>query len=83
MLAELHPWAISRAEQSGFRTVGICSGALGFSCNRRELERCRIAPPASWADLLRREFRGEIQVAPTNFPGPVHTTLATFVQLMG
>lgn len=83
MLAQLHPWAVRQAEMSGFRTVGIYSGALGYSFNRRELERRRIAPPTSWADLLRPEFRGEIQVANPNSSGTAYTMLATFVQLMG
>src|SRR5438128_3165340 len=30
-LAQLHPWAVKQAEQSGYRTVGIYMGALGFS----------------------------------------------------
>lgn len=83
MLQQLLPWAVRQAEQSRFRTVGIYSGALGFSYNRRELERRRIAPPTSWADLLRPEFRGEIQVANPNSSGTAYTMLATFVQLMG
>ncbi len=83
MLAELLPWAVRQAEQSRFRTVGIYAGALGYSFNSRELERRRIAPPTSWADLLRPEFRGEIQVANPNSSGTSYTMLATLVQLMG
>jgi iron(III) transport system substrate-binding protein len=83
LLAELRPWAVRQAEQSGFRTVGIYAGALGYSYNRRELERRRLAPPSSWADLLRPEFRGEIQVANPNSSGTAYTMLATLVQLMG
>jgi iron(III) transport system substrate-binding protein len=83
MLAELQPWAVRQAEQSRFRTVGIYAGALGYSYNRRELERRRIAAPTSWADLLRPEFRGEIQVANPNSSGTSYTMLATLVQLMG
>lgn len=83
MLAELQPWAVRQAEQSRFRTVGIYAGALGYSFNRRELERRRIAPPTAWADLVRPEFRGEIQVANPNSSGTSYTMLATLVQLMG
>ena len=83
MLDQLQPWAIRQAEQARFRTVGIYAGMLGYSYNRRELERRRIAPPTSWADLLRPEFRGEIQVANPNSSGTSYTMLATLVQLMG
>ncbi|WP_114377540.1 ABC transporter substrate-binding protein [Elioraea thermophila] len=82
-LALLHPWAVRQAEQSGFRTVGIYAGALGYSFNARELERRRIAAPRCWADLLRPEFRGEVQMADPNTSGTAYTMLATIVQLKG
>lgn len=83
MLAQLQPWAVRQAEQTGFRTVGIYSGALGFSFNRTQIERRRIAAPRCWADLLRPEFRDEVQVADPNSSGTAYTMLATFVQIMG
>ncbi|MCU0983480.1 MAG: ABC transporter substrate-binding protein [Acetobacteraceae bacterium] len=82
-LALLHPWAVRQAEQSGFRTVGIYAGILGYSFNTRELERRRVAAPRCWADLAKPEFRGEVQVADPNTSGTAYTMLATFVQLMG
>jgi iron(III) transport system substrate-binding protein len=82
-LALLHPWAVRQAEQSGFRTVGIYAGILGYSFNTRELERRRIAAPRCWSDLAKPEFRGEVQVADPNTSGTAYTMLATFVQLMG
>jgi iron(III) transport system substrate-binding protein len=83
MLAQLHPWAVRQAEQSGFRTVGIYAGALGYSYNVTELNRRRIAAPRCWSDLTRPEFRGEVQVADPNTSGTAYTMLATLVQLMG
>jgi len=82
-LALLQPWAVRQAEQSGFRTVGIYAGALGYSFNTRELERRRIEAPRCWADLLKPAFRGEVQVADPNTSGTAYTMLATLVQLMG
>jgi iron(III) transport system substrate-binding protein len=83
MLAELHPWAARQAEQSGFRTVGIYAGALGFSYNTQQLQRRRLSPPRCWADLLKPEFRDEVQVADPNSSGTAYTMLATLVQLNG
>lgn len=83
MLAELHPWAVRQAEQTGYRTVGIYAGALGYSYNVPELTRRRIAAPRCWADLAKPEFRGEVQVADPNTSGTAYTMLATLVQLMG
>ena len=39
--------------------------------------------PKCWADLLKPEFKGEVQVANPNSSGTAYTLLATLVQLMG
>ncbi|PWS35019.1 iron ABC transporter substrate-binding protein [Falsiroseomonas bella] len=83
MLAQLQPWAVRQAEQTGFRTVGIYAGALGYSYNAPELQRRRITAPRCWADLAKPEFRGEVQVADPNTSGTAYTMLATLVQIMG
>lgn len=83
MLAELQPWAASQAEQSGYKTVGIYAGALGYSFNTEMLASTGAAEPACWADLLKEEFRDEIQVANPNSSGTAYTMVATLVQLMG
>ncbi len=83
MHEQLHPWAISQARQTGFRTVGIYAGALGYSYNANELRRRRIAAPTCWADLAKPEYRGEVQVADPNTSGTAYTMLATLVQVMG
>jgi iron(III) transport system substrate-binding protein len=83
MLEQLQPWAVRQAEQTGFRTVGIYAGALGYSYNAPELQRRRIAAPRCWADLAKPEFRGEVQVADPNTSGTAYTMLATLVQIMG
>ena len=39
--------------------------------------------PKCWADLIKPEFKGEIQMANPNSSGTAYTALATFVQMMG
>ena len=82
-LSELQDWAVRQAEQSGYKTVGIYSGALGFSYNKPALEKKGIPPPKCWADLIKPAFKNEIQVADPNSSGTSYTMLATMVQLMG
>ena len=82
-LPQLHPWAQQQAQQSGYRTVGIYSGPLGFGYNTELLAKKKLAPPRSWADLLKPEFKGEIQVANPASSGTAYTMVATLVQLMG
>jgi iron(III) transport system substrate-binding protein len=83
MLAELQPWAVSQAEQSGYKTVGIYAGALGYSFNTEMLASTGAPEPTCWSDLLREEFRDEVQVANPNSSGTSYTMVATLVQLMG
>jgi len=80
MLAELQDWAVSQAQASGFRTVGIYAGALGFGYNTTMVD---DPAPACWADLLDARFDDDIQVANPNSSGTAYTLLATLVQIMG
>ena len=83
LLAQLHPWARKQAEESKFRTVGIYLGPLGFGYNTELLARKKAKPPASWADLLKPEFKGEVQMSNPASSGTAYTAMATLVQLMG
>jgi iron(III) transport system substrate-binding protein len=82
-LPTLQPWSQKQAERAKFRTVGIYMGALGYGYNSEELARRKLAAPACWADLIKPEFKGEVQVADPNSSGTAYTMLATLVQLMG
>jgi len=82
-LPQLHDWAQAQAAQSGYKTVGIYSGPLGFGYNPELLAKKKLAVPKSWADLLKPEYKGEIQVANPASSGTAYTMIATLVQLMG
>ncbi len=82
-LPQLHPWAQQQAQQSGFKTVGIYSGPLGFGYNPELLKKKKMNVPRTWADLLKPEYKGEIQVANPASSGTAYTMIATLVQLMG
>jgi iron(III) transport system substrate-binding protein len=83
MLDKLHPWATKQAEQSGHKTVGIYMGALGFGYNTELLAKKGLAEPKCWKDLIKPEYKGEVQIANPNSSGTAYTTLATIVQLFG
>jgi iron(III) transport system substrate-binding protein len=82
-LPQLHPWAQAQAEQSGWRTVGVYSGPLGFAFNTELLAKKKLAPPKCWKDLLAPALKGEVQVANPASSGTAYTMIATIVQLMG
>lgn len=83
MRDELHPWAISQAEAAGNRTIGVYSGALGFGYNKELLAKNNMPEPKCWADLIKPEYKGQVQMANPNSSGTAYTMLATIVQLMG
>jgi iron(III) transport system substrate-binding protein len=83
LLAELQPWALKQAEVSGYRTVGVYSGALGWGYNTEILAKKGLDAPACWKDLTDEKYRGEIQMANPNSSGTAYTALATLVQIMG
>jgi len=82
-LDKLHDWARKQAEQSGFKTVGIYAGALGFGYNPELLQKKKLAPPACWKDLVKPDYKDEIQMANPNSSGTAYTAVATIVQLFG
>lgn len=82
-LPKLHDWAQQQAKQAGYKTVGIYSGPLGFGYNTELLAKKKLAIPKTWNDLLKPEYKGEIQSANPASSGTAYTMIATLVQLMG
>ncbi len=82
-LTQLYPWAQDQAKQSGYKTVGIYSGPLGFGYNSELIAKKKLQVPKTWADLLNPSLKGEIQVANPASSGTAYTMVATLVQLMG
>lgn len=82
-LDELNDWAKSQAESSGYKTVGVYAGALGWGYNTEIFKSKGFKEPKCWADLLAPELKGEIQIANPNSSGTAYTALASLVQIMG
>lgn len=82
-LPKLQPWARRQAEQSGYKTVGIYAGALGFAYNTEQLARRKLAEPKCWRDLTKEEYRDEVQISNPASSGTAYTAVATLVQVFG
>ncbi len=82
-MTQLHPWAQRQSAQSGQRSVGIYLGPLGFAYNTELLAKKKLPVPRAWADLLRPEFKGEVQMANPASSGGAYTAVATMIQVMG
>ena len=82
-LPQLHAWAQQQAAQSKFRTVGIYSGPLGFGYNPELLAKKKLPVPKTWNDLLKPEYRGEIQVANPASSGTGYFDVIAWLTLFG
>jgi iron(III) transport system substrate-binding protein len=82
-LPQLHPWAQKQAEQAKYRTVGVYFSPLCFAYNTELITKKKLPIPKTWADLLKPEYKGEVQMANPNSSGTAYTVIATLVQLMG
>jgi iron(III) transport system substrate-binding protein len=82
-LPKLHIWAQAQAKSSGYKTVGVYLGVLGFSFNAEIISKKKIAIPTCWADLPKVEYKKEIQIASPHSSGTAYTAIATVVQIMG
>ncbi len=83
MLNELHPWAQQLGQISEHRVSGIYAGTLGIVWNTEQLAKRKLPAPKCWADLIKPEYKGELQMAHAATSGTSYTFLATLVQLMG
>ena len=82
-LDDLQPWARELYAITKKRTVGTGALVLGFGYNSELLAKKSLAPPACWDDLLKPQYKGEIQMANPNSSGTAYMVIATLVQMRG
>lgn len=64
--------------------AGVYVGSLGFATNQQWLdENPGVEAPASWDDLLKPEFEGQLMVAHPSSSGTSYTALCTVLQIKG
>ena len=79
----LRDWAAEQAKRSGYKTVGIYSGPLGFAYNTELLAKKKLRAPVCWADLIQPQYKDEVQMANPSSSGTAYLAIATLVQLTG
>lgn len=82
-LAELHEWAARQTAPSGYKTVGVYGALLVLGYNTELLQKKKVAAPLCWRDLLKPEFKGEVQLSNPQSSGTAYMALATLVQTFG
>lgn len=63
--------------------TGIYAGPLCFVSNTNLLKELGLEAPTSWADLIKPEYEGHLQVANPGTSGTSYNVLATVVQILG
>ena len=82
-MKEQYPWSADLLAKSGNQVAGVYRITLGFGYNRDLLAKKRVNAPACWSDLLKPEFKNDIETSNPTTSGTGYTVLATLVQLMG
>ena len=82
-MKDQYSWSSDLLAKSANQVAGIYRITLGFGYNRDLLAKKGLKVPACWSDLLKPEFKGDIETSNPTTSGTGYTILATLVQLMG
>ncbi|MDM0017473.1 ABC transporter substrate-binding protein [Variovorax saccharolyticus] len=80
---DLYDWSVRQYAMSGNRVGGFYTSAMGFGFNTEVLKKKKLAEPRCWADLIKPEYKGEIEMSHPATSGTGYTIIAGLVQLMG
>ncbi|ACX82391.1 hypothetical protein D11S_1004 [Aggregatibacter actinomycetemcomitans D11S-1] len=70
------------AEKGEFTSVAYML-VLGFGVNTQKLAQLGLPTPQTWEDLLKPEYKGEVQLPDPRASGTTYTIMATLIQLWG
>ena len=80
---DLHGWSVRQYAMSGNMVGGFYTSAIGFGWNSELLKKKKLPEPKCWADVIKPEYKGEIEISHPASSGTAYTILAGLVQLMG
>jgi iron(III) transport system substrate-binding protein len=82
-VAELHPWAQRALRETGDRAVAIYRIVLGIGANPSVLAKKGLPMPRCWSDLVKAEYKGEIELSNPVTSGTGYTILQTLIARQG
>ena len=82
-MKDQYAWSTDLLDKSGNQVAGIYRITLGFGYNRDLLAKKKLAAPACWTDLIKPEYKGDVETSNPATSGTAYTILATLVQMMG
>ena len=80
---DLHAWSVRQYAMTQNMVGGFYTSAIGFGWNTELLRKKRLPSPLCWADVIKPEYKGEIEISHPASSGTAYTILAGLVQQMG
>jgi iron(III) transport system substrate-binding protein len=82
-LNDLYGWSVRQYAMTQNMVGGFYTSAIGFGYNTEVLKRRKLSEPRCWSDLVKPEYKGEIEISHPATSGTAYTILAGLVQMMG
>jgi iron(III) transport system substrate-binding protein len=82
-LNDLHGWSVRQYAMTQNMVGGFYTSAIGFGWNTELLKKKNLPEPKCWADMIKPEYKGDIEISHPASSGTAYTILAGLVQLMG
>lgn len=82
-LNDLHGWSVRQYAMTQNMVGGFYTSAIGFGWNTELLRKKKLPEPKCWSDMIRPEYKGDIEISHPASSGTAYTILAGLVQLMG
>ncbi|RYX96470.1 MAG: ABC transporter substrate-binding protein [Comamonadaceae bacterium] len=80
---DLSTWSVRQYAMTQNQVGGFYTSAIGFGYNTELLKKKKLAEPKCWSDLIKPEYKGDIEISHPASSGTAYTILATLVQIMG
>jgi iron(III) transport system substrate-binding protein len=80
---DLQSWSVRQYAMTQNQVGGFYTSAIGLGWNTDVLKKKKLPAPACWADLVKPEYKGEIETSHPASSGTAYSILAGLVQLMG
>jgi iron(III) transport system substrate-binding protein len=80
---DLHSWSVRQYALTQNMVGGFYTSAIGFGWNTELLKKKKLAEPKCWADMIKPEYKGEVEISHPASSGTAYTIMAGLVQMMG
>ncbi len=78
---DLHDWSQRQYDMSGNQVGGFYTSTIGFGYNTDVLKKKNLPEPKCWADVIKPEYKGEVEISHPASSGTAYTVIAGLVPL--